>query len=50
MRDKNAPRRTEADRYAEYEMLKHDVVAGLKDKSPANVDRALRELRRRLKL
>ena len=42
--------KTEAERYAEYEAQKREVLAGLKDKSPENVDRALRELRRRLKL
>ena len=37
-------------RLAEYEMLKRDVVAHLKDQSPENVDRALRQLRERLSI
>ena len=35
-------------RLAEYEMLKRDVVAHLKDQSPENIDRALAQLRERL--
>lgn len=38
----------DAAKFAEYEMLKRDVVAHLKEKTPENIDRALAQLRERL--